>query len=72
MARSWYEVVIPHDRPLTDELHNKAIGNYRKEKRKDDGILDEYQAEFGTPLSAEEHDFHDVRKNRDYKIQIKK
>lgn len=67
----WYSKVIPKDTPLDDDLHQKVELHYREAKRKDDKIFDEYDVKFGTPLSAEEHSFHNVSRNRDYDVQRK-
>ncbi|CDW76280.1 UNKNOWN [Stylonychia lemnae] len=70
-VEQYYQIVIPHDRPLNDNLHHQAIGNYRRMKRESDGGVDEYNKAFGSPLSRAEHDFHNVSKNWDYDVEMR-
>lgn len=66
-TKDWYSKVIPMSQPLYEDGHNAAINHYREEKRMGDNMFDEFEAQHFIPLSREEHNFHLVKKDGDYK-----
>eukprot|EP00347_Sterkiella_histriomuscorum_P002167 403369210 len=68
-TQDWYSRVIPQAQPLYEDLHNDTILHYREAKRQDYNTFDEFGVKIGTPLSASEHNFHNVGRGMDYDKQ---